>query len=175
MVEGSRTGLTLDKHLNDNNSDRRPRRSTESNRKPLSKGIESPTVLDVGNTEALRGRHKNVTGRSCRSFGNPAACNKQDPILFPLYSTPTTRHVDSVTKNIGVLAKPGGTEGDFSKFKSHRCRPNEAKPYCGWLVGKVDFEKARRNSFRRTEESRSRRIRSGRIPVTKESNTSSGD
>ena len=115
VVEGSRTGLTLDKHLDDNNSDRRPRRLTEPNRKPLSKGIESPTVLDVGNTEALRGRHKNVTGRSCRSFGNPAACNKQDPILFPLYFPPTTRHVDSVTKNIGVLAKPGGTEGDFSK------------------------------------------------------------
>ena len=56
VVEGSRTGLTLDKHLNDNNSDRRPRRSTESNRKSLSKGIESPTVIDVGNTEALRGR-----------------------------------------------------------------------------------------------------------------------
>ncbi len=80
VVEGSRTGLTLDKHLNDNNSDRRPRRSTESNRKLLSKGIESPTVLDVGKTKALRGRHKNVTGRSCRSFENPAACTKQDPI-----------------------------------------------------------------------------------------------
>ena len=47
VVEGSRTGLTLDrhfdKHFNDNNSDRRPRCLTESNRKPLSKGIESPT------------------------------------------------------------------------------------------------------------------------------------
>ena len=71
VVEGSRTGLTLDQHLNDNNSDRRPCRSTESNRKPLSKGIESPTVLDVGNTKALRGRHKNVTGRTYRSETMP--------------------------------------------------------------------------------------------------------
>ncbi len=31
---------------------------------PCPKGIESPTILDVGNTEALRGRHQNVTGRS---------------------------------------------------------------------------------------------------------------
>ena len=85
VVEGSRTGLTLDKHLNDKNSDRRPRRFTESNRKALKKGIESPTVLDVGNTEALRGGRENVTGRSCRSFGNPAKCDKEDPILFPLY------------------------------------------------------------------------------------------
>ena len=85
VVEGSRTGLRLDKHLNKNNSDRSPCRSTESNWKPLSKGIESPTVPDVGNTEALRGRHKNVTGRSYRSFGNPAACTKQDPIPFPPY------------------------------------------------------------------------------------------
>lgn len=58
--EGSRTGLILDKHPNDNNSDRSSCRSTESDRKALSKVIESPTVLGVGNTEALRGRHKNV-------------------------------------------------------------------------------------------------------------------
>ena len=89
VVEGSRTCLTLDKHLNDNSSDRRPRCSTESNRKTLSKGIESSTVLDVGNTEALRGRHKNLIGRSFRrSFGNPAACNKPDPIPFPLIFPP---------------------------------------------------------------------------------------
>lgn len=37
VVEGSCTGLILDKHLKDNNSDRRPRRSIESSRKPLSK------------------------------------------------------------------------------------------------------------------------------------------
>ena len=73
VVEGLCTGLTLDKHLNDNNSDQRPRRSNESNRKPLSKGIENPTVLGVGNTEALHGRQKNITGRSCRSLGNSAA------------------------------------------------------------------------------------------------------
>ena len=87
MVEGSRTGLTLDQHLNDNNSDRRPCRSTESNRKPLSKGIESPTVLNVGKTEALRGRHKNVTGITYRSETLPRD-DIEDPIPFSLhYST----------------------------------------------------------------------------------------
>ena len=88
VVDGSRTGLTLDKQLNDKKSDRRPCRSTKSNRKPLKKGIESPTVLDVGNTEALRGRRENVTGRSYRSFRNPAECDKEDPILFLLYFPP---------------------------------------------------------------------------------------
>ena len=87
VVEGSRTGFRLDKHLNDNNSDQSPCRSTELNRKPLSKGIKSPTVLNVGNKEALCGRHKNVTGRLYRSFGNPAVCNKQDPIPLRFIST----------------------------------------------------------------------------------------
>lgn len=52
MVERSGTYLTLDKYLNDNNSNLRSRRSTESNGKRLSKGIKSLTVLNVGNTEA---------------------------------------------------------------------------------------------------------------------------
>ena len=55
VVEGSCTGLTFDKHLNNNNSDRRPCRSTKLNRKPLSKGIKSPTILNVGKTETLPG------------------------------------------------------------------------------------------------------------------------
>ena len=82
VVEGSHTGLTLDKHLNDNNSDGRPRRLTESNQKPLSKGIESPTVLDVGNTKTLRRRQKNITGRSCRSLGNRQGRLDTLPTLF---------------------------------------------------------------------------------------------
>ncbi len=47
VVEVSRTGLTLDKHFdkhfNDKNRDQRTCRLTESNRKPLSKGIKSPS------------------------------------------------------------------------------------------------------------------------------------
>ena len=61
MVKGSCTGLTLDKHLNNNNSNRRSCRSIKSNWKPLSKGIENSIVLNVGNTEAFCGRHKNIT------------------------------------------------------------------------------------------------------------------
>ena len=84
VVEESRTGFTLDQHLNDNNSDQRPYRSTKSNRKPLSKGIESPTVLNVGSTEALCGRHKNVTGITYKSETLPRVTWKT---RYPFHST----------------------------------------------------------------------------------------
>ena len=66
VVEESHTGLTLDQHLNNNNSNQKPYRSTKSNWKPLSKNIESPIVFKVGNTKDFGKRHNNVTGITYR-------------------------------------------------------------------------------------------------------------
>lgn len=85
MVERSHTGLRLDKYLNDNNSNQSSCCLIKLNRKPLSKGIKSPTVLDVDNTKAFCRRYKNAIGRSCRSIENSAAYTKQYLIPFPPY------------------------------------------------------------------------------------------
>lgn len=68
---GTDHGNTVfDKHLNDNNNNRRPCRLTKLHWKFWSRSIKSPTVLDIGNTGGLRGRYKNVTGRLRGSFRN---------------------------------------------------------------------------------------------------------
>lgn len=68
-MEGLRISLRLYEHLNDNKSDLSPYCSTESNQKPLSKGIKSLTIFDIGNVKAFCGRQNSINSRSCRNFG----------------------------------------------------------------------------------------------------------
>lgn len=85
VVERSHIGLRFDKHLNNNNNNQGPCHSTKSNPKALSKDIKSSTISDVSIIKAFCKRHKNVTDRSCRNFGNHTTCTKQNLIPFLPY------------------------------------------------------------------------------------------